>query len=135
LPYLINETSSPGFGPILLKTRITVHNTNTNPVVTIENRNKKALFNGTATVTPPYLNDSSLRTFVANGAAIGRTTSVTKVDQLPSTFLATSEKHIRLANVLSLLKPITFKVQIPATASASQIYSLLMIPTYPVNIA
>ncbi|MGB0029003.1 MAG: hypothetical protein WBP64_19435, partial [Nitrososphaeraceae archaeon] len=31
-PYVINETSSPGFGPVLQKTRITLHNTVPNPI-------------------------------------------------------------------------------------------------------
>lgn len=91
-PYLINETSSAGFGPVLLKTRITVHQTNPNPVAIVENRKLGMPFNGAATVTAPFLNDSSLRTFVANGATLGGTVPIKKVDQLPSGFIVSTEK-------------------------------------------
>jgi hypothetical protein len=120
---------------VLLKTRITVHKTNPNPIVTIENRQLNLPFTGSAIVTAPYLNDSSLRTFISNGAAIAGGTPLSRVDQLPSGLLVSSEKQtIRSnnTNASSLpLKPITFKTSIPATASASQIYKMLKIPTYP----
>ncbi|MGA6988876.1 MAG: hypothetical protein WBX81_00535, partial [Nitrososphaeraceae archaeon] len=58
--YIINETMPPeGYGPILLKTRVTVHPTNQNPVVLIENRDLSVPFKGTAIVTPPSLNATS----------------------------------------------------------------------------
>jgi hypothetical protein len=132
-PYLINETSSPGFGAVLLKTRITLHETNPNPIVTIEDRQLNLPFTGSAVVTAPYLNDSSLRTFIANGATIAGRTHISKVDQLPSGLLVSSEKQSinSTINASSSLKPITFKTSVPATTSASQIYKLLKIPTYP----
>jgi hypothetical protein len=132
-PYLINETSSPGFGPVLQKTRITLHNTDPNPIVTIENRQLNLPFTGTAIVTAPYLNDSSLRTFIANGATIAGRTPISKVDQLPSGLLVSSEKQTinSTINASSSLKAITFKTSVPATTPASQIYKLLKIPTYP----
>jgi hypothetical protein len=41
--YVINETMTPeGYGPILLKTRVTVHPTNQNPLVQIEKRHKRS---------------------------------------------------------------------------------------------
>lgn len=128
-PYLINETSSPGFGPVLLKTRITLHNTNPNPIVKVENRQLNSPFTGSAVVTAPYLNDSSLRAFVANGATIAGRIPISKVDQLPSGLLISSEKQV--VNSTSTLIPITFKTSLPPTAPASQIYKLLKIPTYP----
>ncbi|HZC20999.1 MAG TPA: hypothetical protein VE223_05095, partial [Nitrososphaeraceae archaeon] len=133
-PYLINETSSPGFGPVLLKTRVTLHKTNPNPVVTIENRQLNLPFTGFAKVTAPYLNDSSLRTFVSNGASVAGGIPLSRVDQLPSGLLVGSEKQIsRLTGNASTLqlKPVTFKTSVPATASASQIYKIFKIPTYP----
>ncbi|MGB6674030.1 MAG: hypothetical protein WBE34_16485, partial [Candidatus Nitrosopolaris sp.] len=132
-PYLINETSSPGFGAVLLKTRITLHETNPNPIVTIENRQLNLPFTGSAIVTAPYLNDSSLRTFIANGATIAGRTPISKVDQLPSGLLISSEKQTinSTINASLSLKPITFKRSVPATTSASQIYKLFKIPTYP----
>lgn len=133
-PYLINETSSAGFGPVLLKTRITVHQTNPNPVAIVENRKLGMPFNGAATVTAPFLNDSSLRTFVANGATLGGTIPIKKVDQLPSGFIVSTEKRTAgmfVSNITTTTKAITFKTAIPSTASASQIYNSFKIPTYP----
>lgn len=130
--YLLNETSSAGFGPVLLKTRITVHKTDPNPLVTIENRQLNLPFEGPATVTAPFLNDSSLRTFVANGATLGGTVPIKKVDQLPPGFLVSTEKRpaaVVVSNTTT--NPVTFKTQIPSTASASQIYNSFKIPTYP----
>lgn len=132
-PYLINETSSAGFGPVLLKTRITVHKTAPNPVVMIENRQLNMPFKGVAKVTAPFLNDSSLHTFVANGASLGGgAIPIMKVDQLPSGFIISTEKHPPssvLANTTT--NAITFKTRIPSTATASQIYNSFKIPTYP----
>jgi hypothetical protein len=131
-PYLLNETSSAGFGPVLLKTRITVHKTNPNPAVVIENRQLNLPFIGVATVTAPFLNDSSLRTFIANGASLGGTAPLKKVDQLPSGFIVSNEKHLAgIAVSNTTTKTITFKTPIPSTASASQIYNSFKIPTYP----
>jgi hypothetical protein len=132
-PYLINETSSPGFGPVLLKTRITVHNTDPNPIVTIENRQLNLPFTGSAIITAPYLNDSSLRTFISNGAAVAGRTPITKVNQLPSGLLVSSEKQTINSTIYEPSSPrlITFKTSVPATTPASQIYKLLKIPTYP----
>ena len=132
-PYVINETSSPGFGPVLQKTRITLHNTVPNPIVTIENRQLNLPFTGSAIVSAPYLNDSSLRTFIANGATIAGRTPISKVDQLPSGLLVSSEKQTinSTINASSSLKAITFKTSVPATTSASQIYNLFKVPTYP----
>ena len=126
-PYLINETESSGFGPVLLKTRITVHRTNPHPVVTIENRQLDLPFKGIAVVTAPFLNDSSFRTYVANGAKLGNI-PITRADELPSGFLISSEKE--LANI-SPIKTMTFRTGIPVTASALQIYDSFKIPVYP----
>jgi hypothetical protein len=133
-PYIINETSSPGFGPVLLKTRITVHKTNPHPIVTIENRPLNVPFTGSATVTAPYLNDSSLRTFVSNGAKVGGEITLSRVDQLPSGVLESSEKQKLISNIDAsspALKPVTFNTSVSSTASASQLYELFKIPTYP----
>jgi hypothetical protein len=133
-PYIINETSSPGFGPVLLKTRITVHKTNPDPIVTIENRPLNLPFTGSATVTAPYLNDSSLRTFVSSGAKVGGEITLSRVDQLPSGVLVSSEKEKLKSNInvsSPALKPVTFNTSVSATASASQLYELFKIPTYP----
>ena len=45
--YVINETMTPeGYDPILLKTRVTGHPTNQNPLVQIENRDVNVPFEG-----------------------------------------------------------------------------------------
>jgi hypothetical protein len=133
-PYVINETSSPGFGPVLLKTRITVHKTNPDPIVTIENRQLNIPFRGSANVTAPYLNDSSFRIFVSNGAKVaGGTTTLNRVDQLPSGELVSSENQKLISNINAslALKPVTFNSSVSATTSALQLYELFKIPTYP----
>jgi hypothetical protein len=90
-------------------------------------------FTGSAIVTAPYLNDSSLRTFISNGATVAGRTPISKVDQLPAGLLVSSEKQTinSTINESSSLRPITFKISVPATTPAFQIYKLLKIPTYP----
>jgi hypothetical protein len=127
--YIINETKPPeGFGPILLKTRIAVHQTNPNPVVMIENRDVGVPFEGTAIVTPPSLNDSSFETFVRKGATIGAS-SFQDVDALPPGFIATTETELRQES--KDLEPVIFREPSPVTVSASEMFDSFKIPTYP----
>lgn len=127
--YVINETISPeGYGPILLKTRVTVHPTNQNPLVQIENRDINVPFEGTAIVTPPSLNSTSFDLFVRNGATIDNST-IKEVDALPPGFIGTSETEIRQES--TILQPVVFKSSRPPNATASEVYDSLKIPTYP----
>jgi hypothetical protein len=127
--YIINETMPPeGYGPILLKTRVTVHPTNQNPVVLIENRDIDVPFEGTAIVTPPSLNATAFNSFVRNGATIGNST-IMKVDALPPGFIRTTEPEIRQQG--TDLQPVVFESSRPVNTSASEIYKSLKIPTYP----
>lgn len=127
--YVINETISPeGYGPILLKTRVTVHPTNLNPIVQIENRDINVPFEGTAIVTPPSLNSSSFDSFVRNGATVGNST-VKEVDALPPGFIGTTVKEIRKES--TYLQQVVFKESRPANSTAFEIYDSLIIPTYP----
>jgi hypothetical protein len=127
--YVINETTSPdGYGPILLKTRVTVHPTNPNPVVQIENRNISVPFEGTAIVTAPSLNSTSFDSFVGNGATVGNS-SIKDVDALPPGFIGTTEAQIRQES--TYLQPVVFKASRPANTTATEIYDSLKIPTYP----
>jgi hypothetical protein len=127
--YVINETTSPdGYGPILLKTRVTVHPTNQNLVVQIENRDINVPFEGTAIVTAPSLNSTSFDSFVGNGATVGNST-IKEVDALPPGFIGTTETEIRQES--TYLQPVVFKASRPANATASEIYESLKIPTYP----
>jgi hypothetical protein len=131
--YLINETKNPvGFGPILLKARITVHQTNPHPIVTIENRDLHIPFVGPAEVTAPYLNDTSLRTFVSKGATIGGI-PIERVDQLPPGLIVTSEQQlITTKKILPVpSKPIIFTAPAPVTSPVLQIFKSFKIPTYP----
>jgi hypothetical protein len=131
--YLINETKNPiGFGPILLKARITVHQTNPHPIVTIENRDLRIPFAGPAKVTAPYLNDTSLHTFVSKGATIGGI-PIERVDQLPPGLIVTSEQQlITTKKILPLpSKPIAFTAPAPVTSPVLQILKSFNIPTYP----
>ena len=127
--YVINETMSPeGYGPILLKTRVTVHPTNLNPIVQIENRNINIPFKGTAIVTPPSLNSTSFDSFVRNGATLENLT-IREVDALPPGFIVTTETEIQQVN--TYLQQVVFKESRPADTTASEIYDSLNIPTYP----
>ena len=116
------------YGPILLKTRVTVHPTNQNPVVLIENRDLSVPFKGTAIVTPPSLNATSFDSFVRNGATVGNSTIV-KVDALPPGFIGTTKQEIRQQT--TDLQPVVFKSSRPVNTTASEIYKSLKIPTYP----
>ena len=127
--YVINETISPeGYGPILLKTRVTVHPTNQNPIVQIENRDINVPFEGTAIVTPPSLNSTSFDSFVRNGATVGNST-IKEVDALPPGFIGTTVTEIR--QEITYLQQVVFKESRPANSTASEIYDSLIIPTYP----
>ena len=85
--YLINETRSPiGYGPVLLKSRISVHVTTKDPVVIVENRDLSKPFTGPAKVFAPYLNSSSFNTFITRGTTVGGK-AITKVNDLPSTVI------------------------------------------------
>lgn len=129
--YQINETRSPsGFGPILLKARISVHKTTPDPVVTIENRNLRVPFTGPTKVLAPYLNESSFSTFTSKGATIGKA-SIQKVNDLPAALMVTSEKQISGTNKMQIPQAITFREPINETASAAEIYRSLKMPIYP----
>jgi hypothetical protein len=126
---VINETVTPeGYGPILLKTRVTVHPTNQNPLVQIENRDINDPFEGTAIVTPPSLNSTSFDLFVRNGATIDNST-IKEVDALPPGFIGTSETEIRQES--TILQPVVFNTSRPSNTTASEFYYSLKIPTYP----
>jgi hypothetical protein len=127
--YIINETMPPeGYGPILLKTRVTVHPTNQNPVVTIENRDMNVPFEGTAIVTPPSLNATAFESFVRNGATVGNL-SIKEVDALPAGYIGTTETEFRQESRDS--QPVVFNASRPVNTTASEIYESLKIPTYP----
>ncbi len=111
-----------------MKTRVTVHPTNPNPVVQIENRNISVPFEGTAIVTVPSLNSTSFDSFVGNGATVGNS-SIKDVDALPPGFIGTTEAQIRQKS--TYLQPVVFKASRPANTTATEIYDSLKIPTYP----
>ena len=127
--YVINETKAPeGYGPILMKTRVTVHPTNQNPVVQIENRDINVPFQGNAIVTPPSLNATSFDSFVRNGATIGNST-IKEVDALPPGFIVSTKTDIQQES--TYLQPVIFRSPRPANITASELYDSLKIPTYP----
>jgi hypothetical protein len=106
----------------LLKTRIAVHSTNPNPFVTIENRDTHIPFTSSANVTAPYLNESSLNTFISNGAAV-EDVPINRVDELPDAVIeASDQKSPSVA--INAPTTITFTKQVPANVSALQILEL-----------
>lgn len=132
--YLINETHSPvGYGPVLLKARISVHVTAKDPVVVMENRNLSKPFIGPANVFAPYLNNSSFDTFISRGTTVGGKT-ITKVNDLPSTVIfntlnGTQTYLERLNN--TLLPQVNFKGSIAPSESTQNIFGVLKMPIYP----
>ena len=66
--YIINETKGPeNFVPLLIKNRVTVHETNPNAIITIENKDTNLPFKGKGKVSTE-LNAESLKTFISKGA-------------------------------------------------------------------
>jgi hypothetical protein len=80
---------------------------------------------GPLKISPPNLNDISLRTFVSNGAAV-EGIPITRGNELPAALIVTSEKQIS-----SPPKPVTFTTPAAVTSSASQIFDAFDIPKYP----
>jgi hypothetical protein len=73
---------------------------------------------------PPNLNDTSLRTFVSNGAAVGGI-PINRGNELPAALIVTSEKQIS-----SPPQAVTFTTPAAVSSSTSQIFSAFNIPTY-----
>ena len=132
--YLINEThSSPGYGPVLMKARISVHSTAKDPIVVVENRNLSKSFIGPAEVFAPYLNDSSFESFISRDATVGGK-SITKVNDLPSTTifntLNATHSNAKMFNN-TLLPEVNLNGSIAPSESTPKIFSKLMMPVYP----
>ncbi len=124
--YIINETKGPeNFVSLLIKNRVTVHETNPNAIITIENKDIKLPFKGKANVSTE-LNAESLKTFISKGALVNGK-KITKVNEMPEGFIQPNEE----LKTLSQPKDILFETSAPVTSTASQLFKSYAIPNYP----
>ncbi|HSE99258.1 MAG TPA: SpaA isopeptide-forming pilin-related protein [Nitrososphaeraceae archaeon] len=124
--YVINETKGPeNFVPLLIKNRVTVHETNPNAILTIENKDTKIPFKGKANVSTE-LNDEALKTFISKGALVNGK-KINKVNEMPEGFIQSVEEF----RTLSQPKEIVFESPAPVTSTASQLFKSYAIPNYP----
>lgn len=124
--YVINETKGPeNFVSLLIKNRVTVHETNPNAIITIENKDTKIPLKGKAKVSTE-LNAESLKTFISKGALVNGK-KISKVNEMPEGFIQSIEE----LKTLSQPKDILFETSAPVTSTASQLFKSYSIPSYP----
>jgi hypothetical protein len=124
--YVINETKGQeNFVPLLIKNRVTVHETNPNAMITIENKDTKIPFKGKANISTE-LNAEALKTFISKGALVNGK-KIDRVNEMPEGFIQ-SAKELK-----SLNQPndIIFGRSAPVTSTASQLFKSYAIPNYP----
>ena len=124
--YVINETKGQeNFVPLLIKNRVTVHETNPNAMITIENKDTKIPFKGKANISTE-LNAEALKTFISKGALVNGK-KIDRVNEMPEGFIQ-SAKELK-----SLNQPndIIFGRSAPVTSTASQLFQSYAIPNYP----
>ncbi|HJT85856.1 MAG TPA: hypothetical protein VJ697_15340 [Nitrososphaeraceae archaeon] len=124
--FVINETKGPkNFVPLLIKNRVTVHETNPNAIVTIEIKNIKLPFKGKAIISTE-LNAEALKTFISNGALVNGK-KLNKVNEMPEGFIQSAE----ILKNLTEPKEVIFKTSAPITSTAAQLFKSYAIPNYP----
>ena len=124
--YVINETKGPeNFVPLLIKNRVTVHETNPNAMITIENKDTKIPFKGKANVSTE-LNAEALKTFISKGALVNGK-RIDRVNEMPEGFIQSAEE----LKSLKQPKEIIFERSAPVTSTASQLFKSYAIPNYP----
>ena len=124
--YVINEIKGPeNLVPLLIKNRVTVHETNPNAIITIENKDTKIPFKGKANISTE-LNAEALETFISKGALINGK-KINKVNEMPQGFIQSVEE----VKSLNQPKEIVFNTSAPVTSTASQLFKSYAIPNYP----
>ena len=124
--YVINETKGPeNFVPLLIKNRVTIHETNPDAIITIENKNTKIPFKGKANISTE-LNAEALKTFISKGAIVNGK-KINKVNEMPEGFIQSVEE----LKSLNQPKEIVFETSAPVTSTASQLFKSYAIPNYP----
>ena len=124
--YVINETKGPeNFVPLLIKNRVTVHETNPNAMITIENKDTKIPFKGKANISTE-LNAEALKTFISKGAVVNGK-KIDRVNEMPEGFIQSAEE----LKSLKQPKEIIFGKSAPVTSTASQLFKSYAIPNYP----
>ena len=124
--YVINETKGPeNFVPLLIKNRVTVHETNPNAMITIENKDTKIPFKGKANISTE-LNAEALKTFISKGALVNGK-KIDRVNEMPEGFIQFTKE----LKSLNQPKEIIFGRFAPVTSTASQLFKSYAIPNYP----
>ena len=124
--YVINETKGPeNFVPLLIKNRVTVHETNPNAMITIENKDTKIPFKGKANISTE-LNAEALKTFISKGALVNGK-KIDRVNEMPEGFIQFTKE----LKSLNQPKEIIFGRSAPVTSTASQLFKSYAIPNYP----
>ncbi len=124
--YIINETKGPeNFVPLLIKNRVTVHETNPNAIITIENKDTNLPFKGKGNVSTE-LNAEALKTFISKDALVNGK-KISRVNEMPQGFIQSIEE----LKTLSQPKEILFGTSAPVTSTALQLFKSYAIPNYP----
>ncbi len=124
--YIINETRGPeNFVPLLIKNRVTVHETNPNAIITIENKDTNLPFKGKGNVSTE-LNAEALKTFISKDALVNGK-KISRVNEMPQGFIQSIEE----LKTLSQPKEILFGTSAPVTSTALQLFKSYAIPNYP----
>ena len=110
---------------MLIKNRVTVHETNPNAIITIENIDTNLPFKGKGKVSTE-LNAEALKTFISKGALVNGK-KISKVNEMPEGFIQSSEE----LKTLSQPKEILFGTSAPVTSTASQLFKSYAISNYP----
>lgn len=110
---------------MLIKNRVTVHETNPNAIITIENKDTNLPFKGKGKVSTE-LNAEALKTFISKGALVNGK-KISKVNEMPEGFIQSIEE----LKTLSQPKEILFGTSAPVTSTASQLFKSYAIPNYP----
>jgi hypothetical protein len=80
-------------------------------------------------IPAPILNETSFRIFLSHGAAI-QGIPLTRPNGLPPALVLSSESR-SISRILPLAPAVTFRTPVASNSSASQIFPLFAIPTYP----
>ena len=110
---------------MLIKNRVTVHETNPNAIISIENKDTKIPFKGKANISTE-LNAEALKTFISKGALLNGK-KINKVNELSEGFIQSIDE----LKTLSQPKEILFESPAPVTSTASQLFKSYAIPNYP----
>ncbi|HEY7532738.1 MAG TPA: 6-bladed beta-propeller, partial [Nitrospiraceae bacterium] len=122
--YTIEETVTPdGFVRIVQNVVVSVHSTQQDPTVTVENKVEDEPVEEPITIPSPDLTSVEFNNFVLKGAVVGED-PVTTVNDLPPALLVAPDD-------LSVLPDeISFTTEAPSDSTTQELIDLFTIPTY-----